>query len=420
MEISPVKKYGTLLSLYIAQSIPMSFFSTVVPVIMRQEEYSLASIGLLQLVKIPWIIKFFWAPLVDKTSHSLRDYKKWIFFSELFYALIILSTGFFKLSTDFSTIVILMVAAFVLSATQDIASDALAIRILRSKQRGFGNSMQAAGSFLGTMVGSGVLLMLYPKIGWQGLTILLAGFVMIALTPLFTFVRKEHEPPAEARPKVKWVDLFGFFTQKGIWRRLILLMFFYSGILGMLVIFKPFMVDLGFKVPKIAFIAGIYGTGIGACCTILAGWFLRKWGTRKTMIGIAAFNVITPIFFLVFHLFSLHSNWIYVGSALLWGGYGMASVTIYTASMNIVRKGLEGTDFTIQIVITHLSGLIMAIVAGRIGDALGYEGLFTMELILGLLVLIFVPMLFRERDDHKPTGHHHHSKGKQPEINHSN
>jgi MFS family permease len=176
MEISPVKKYGTLLSLYIAQSIPMSFFSTVVPVIMRQEEYSLASIGLLQLVKIPWIIKFFWAPLVDKTSHSLRDYKKWIFFSELFYALIILSTGFFKLSTDFSTIVILMVAAFVLSATQDIASDALAIRILRSKQRGFGNSMQAAGSFLGTMVGSGVLLMLYPKIGWQGLTILLAGF----------------------------------------------------------------------------------------------------------------------------------------------------------------------------------------------------------------------------------------------------
>jgi hypothetical protein len=98
----------------------------------------------------------------------------------------------------------------------------------------------------------------------------------------------------------------------------------------------------------------------------------------------------------------------------------MASVTIYTASMNIVRKGLEGTDFTIQIVITHLSGLIMAIVAGRIGDALGYEGLFTMELILGLLVLIFVPMLFREKDDHKPVGHHHHKIGKQPEINHSN
>jgi len=48
-------KFPVLFSLYIAQSIPMSFFSTVIPVIMRQEKYSLESIGLLQLVKLPWI-----------------------------------------------------------------------------------------------------------------------------------------------------------------------------------------------------------------------------------------------------------------------------------------------------------------------------------------------------------------------------
>ncbi|MBE0653957.1 MAG: MFS transporter, partial [Bacteroidales bacterium] len=56
--MTELKKYGTLLSLYLAQSIPMSFFSTVVPVIMRQENYSLESIGYLQLIKLPWILKF--------------------------------------------------------------------------------------------------------------------------------------------------------------------------------------------------------------------------------------------------------------------------------------------------------------------------------------------------------------------------
>ncbi len=399
MEIHPIKKFGTLFSLYVAQSIPMSFFSTVVPVIMRQESYSLASIGLLQLVKIPWIIKFLWAPLVDKSSRTLGDYKKWIFFSELFYALIILSTGFFSLETDFSTIIILMIAAFVLSATQDIASDALAIRILRKDQRGFGNSMQAAGSFIGTMVGSGVLLMLYTRIGWQGLTVLLAGFVILALGPVFTFVRKKHEPPVEIQKPVRWADLFGFFAQPGIWRRIVLLMFFYSGILGLLVMFKPFMVDLGFKVPRIAFVAGIYGTGIGALCTLLAGWLIKKAGIRRTLITVAFVNLITPLFFFAFHRFQLDHAWIYVGSALLWGGYGMASVSIYTASMNIVRKGMEGTDFTIQIVITHLVGILMAIVAGRLGDALGYEGLFGIEFLLGLLVLVLTPILYREPED---------------------
>jgi uncharacterized membrane protein YqaE (UPF0057 family) len=53
--------------------------------------------------------------------------------------------------------------------------------------------------------------------------------------------------------------------------------------------------------------------------------------------------------------------------------------------MDIVRKGREGTDFTIQIVITHLSSLILAVLSGKAGDALGYGNLFMIEIILCLL-----------------------------------
>ena len=41
---------ATFFCLYIAQTIPMSFFSTVIPVMMRQENFSLSAIGLLQLI----------------------------------------------------------------------------------------------------------------------------------------------------------------------------------------------------------------------------------------------------------------------------------------------------------------------------------------------------------------------------------
>ena len=125
--MTEIKKYGTLLSLYLAQSIPMSFFSTVVPVIMRQENYSLESIGYLQLIKLPWIIKFLWAPLLDRKGKSRKEYRKMILLSEVFYAVIILSIGFLDLSTDFKTIIVFMVIAFIASATQDIATDAFAI-----------------------------------------------------------------------------------------------------------------------------------------------------------------------------------------------------------------------------------------------------------------------------------------------------
>src|SRR5690554_7107452 len=177
-------KYFTLLTLYLAQSIPMSFFSTVVPVIMRMENYSLESIGYLQLIKLPWIVKFLWAPLVDGTSRNTKQYRRWILASEIFYAIVIFSIGFLNLETNFSTIIILMVIAFTASATHDIATDAFAILILKERERSLGNSMQSAGNFIGTLMGSGVLLVIYHYWGWQYLLFSLAAFVLIVLVPV--------------------------------------------------------------------------------------------------------------------------------------------------------------------------------------------------------------------------------------------
>jgi predicted MFS family arabinose efflux permease len=78
---------------------------------------------------------------------------------------------------------------------------------------------------------------------------------------------------------------------------------------------------------------------------------------------------------------------IYIGIGLLWGTYGFSTVAIYTTSMDIVRKGREGTDFTLQIVITHLSSLIIAVFSGKLGDLLGYNGLFSIEVLMCLLTL---------------------------------
>jgi len=59
-----------------------------------------------------------------------------------------------------------MVLAVIASATQDIATDAFAIHILKKRERGYGNSMQSAGGFAGSLIGSGVLLVVYYYLGW--------------------------------------------------------------------------------------------------------------------------------------------------------------------------------------------------------------------------------------------------------------
>jgi predicted MFS family arabinose efflux permease len=390
-------KYFTLLSLYLAQSIPMSFFSTVVPVIMRMENYSLESIGYLQLIKLPWIAKFFWAPFIDHTSQNLRHYRRWILGSELFYAIVIIGIGFLNLQTDFMTIVILMVIAFTASATQDIATDAFAILSLRKEERSLGNSMQSAGNFLGTMVGSGVLLVIYHYYGWSNLLFGLSGLVVLALIPVMIYKAPANRISHSSQKKVSWLDFAHFFKQKGIWRHVMLLLIFYSGIIGILTMLKPYLVDLGYSVKQIGFIVGIFGTGTGALMTIPAGIFIRKKGLKRTLYILPAVNLLVAIYFTGLTFTSHPAYLIYIGIGLLWAAYAMSSVFVYTLSMGIVRKGREGTDFTVQIVLTHLSSLIISVSSGKIADMFTYRGLFVAEIGIGVLIMVLLYSLYREK-----------------------
>ncbi len=397
MKQAEIKKYYTLLSLYLAQSIPMSFFSTVIPVIMRMEHYSLESIGYIQLIKLPWIVKMFWAPLVDRTSKTKRQYRRWILFSEVFYAMIIMSIGYLNLQTDFTTIIVLMVIAFTASATQDIATDAFAILILKKKERSLGNSMQSAGSFIGTMMGSGVLLIIYHYWGWLWLLRCLGLFVLFALIPVSLYNVRNGKELERSTKNVSPLEFIHFFRQKNIGGHILLLFLFYSGIIGILTMIKPYFVDLGYDIKEIGVISGIFGTACGVIMTMPAGFIIRKKGIVKSVWIFPVINVLVAAYFFGMTYTNHPIFMVYIAVALLWGTYAMSSVFVYTMGMQVVRKGREGTDFTIQIVITHLSSLIIAIMSGKIADALTYRGLFGIEIGLGILILILLPFIFKTK-----------------------
>jgi MFS family permease len=387
------KKFSTLFGLYIAQAIPMSFFSTVVPVIMRQENYSLESIGLLQLIKLPWIFKFLWAPLVDRSAGTIQNYRKWIISSELFYAVVILAIGFLDLRTDFILIIAMMIVAFIASATQDIATDAFAILILKRDERCTGNSMQSAGSFMGTLAGSGLLLVVYHYLGWQSLLFALSGFVVLALIPLFLY---RSARPAEIHEKsspASMMDIVSFFRVPDMWKRIIMLTLFYSGIIGSLAMLKPYLVDNGYSIKEIGVISGIAGTSLAATAALFAGFLMKRISRRNSMLLFASLIMFAALYLIV--AVTINSRTSVISAILLvWISYGMATVGVYTTSMDVVRKGREGTDFTLQIVITHLSSLIIAVFSGRLADFTGYGLLFRLEFLIAVLSFIAVFILF--------------------------
>lgn len=382
------------------QKIPMAFFSTVIPVIMRQENFSLEVIGMLQFLKLPWILKFLWSPSIDRSSKKVSDYKRWIYSSEIIYAAIVFAIAFLNLHVTPILVIGLVILAFIASATQDIATDALAVISFSDKDKSLVNSMQSVGGFAGAMIGSGGLLLIYHKMGWGNLLPFLALFVLLAIVPLIFFkggnIAKQNLESRTKMAKPSLNDLVGFFKQQGIWKQVIFLFLYYAGLIGTLSMFKPMLVDMGYSIKEIGIMSGVIGTSVGCLGSLMGGFIVRRIGRFWSRILFSLFVLLAAIYFiLLLTCLPINTVTLHLGVSLLWFSYGAATIVVYTTAMDNVRKGYEGTDFTIQTVITHLSGMLMAVGAGKLAGTYSYKVLFIVEMIIALTSLIYILVIFR-------------------------
>ena len=382
--------------LYIAQSIPSSFFATALQVMMREANYSLATIGLLQLVKLPWVVKFLWSPLVDRHCLTGRDFRRCIVVSEIVYAIFIILAGHLNVTDNLYLIIFMVMLSLVASATQDIATDALAILMHTGRDKSMVNSMQSMGSFGGALIGSGVLLLVLHQFGWHMVTPFLGVFVLLMLIPLLR--RKDlNIAQKDVRQRARLTDFASFFVQRGIWRQIGFLLLYYASIIGILSMMRPWLVDLGYSMKEIGVMSGIIGTSSAFCASFGAGFIVRRIGIFTARILFACFILLTTLYFLGLVMLGTPTTaMLYGGIVLMWMSYGMATIVVYTSAMECVRPGREGTDFTVQTVLTHLSGIIMAGLSGAVADHFGYHGLFLTEVIIASISLVYIILLFRK------------------------
>ncbi len=382
--------------LYIAQSIPSSFFATALQVMMREANYSLATIGLLQLVKLPWVVKFLWSPLVDRHCLTGRDFRRCIVVSEIVYAIFIILAGHLNVTDNLYLIIFMVMLSLVASATQDIATDALAILMHTGRDKSMVNSMQSMGSFGGALIGSGVLLLVLHRFGWHAVTPFLGVFVLLMLIPLLR--RKDlNIAQKDVRQRARLTDFASFFVQRGIWRQIGFLLLYYASIIGILSMMRPWLVDLGYSMKEIGVMSGIIGTSSAFCASFGAGFIVRRIGIFTARILFACFILLTTLYFLGLVMLGTPTTaMLYGGIVLMWMSYGMATIVVYTSAMECVRPGREGTDFTVQTVLTHLSGIIMAGLSGAVADHFGYYGLFLAEVIIASISLVYIILLFRK------------------------
>lgn len=414
--------YFLLFSLYWAQGLPVGFMTHALPVILRAQGVSLTHIGGFGLLMAPWAIKVLWAPWVDRYGNqAFGHYRTWIIPTQILTVAILIVLSFLPIQSlnhpqYLLAFFIALLCMNSVGATQDIATDGLAVNILKGNQQHVGNMFQVIGSRLGFIVGGGAILWALDFLNWQSTFLILAVIVLLNTLPILFYREPKHQNMADLKlldqtslnqNKIKISRsirqyLQYFFQSKRIWAWLLVLCSIKvtDGLSGP--ILKPLLVDLGLSLSQI----GVYITMLGAFAALvgagLAGIVLKYMQRSLALILFSILKLGSLVGFM--WLASLYTRQqpialglIYLINALEDMFSAMLLVVILTLVMQYSRKQHAGTDFTFQVSLMAMVSGVLYTLSGIVGDALGYQYYLMAIVIIGAVLLL--PLIFWQRQE---------------------
>ena len=393
----PVLKLSLLFSLYFAQGLPSGFLAHTLPALMRVQGVSLEYIGLIKLLALPWVLKFLWAPYVDRIGlRSLGPNKTWIISMQLLLGMLMFVVSFSSEHQMFGTFLLIFLFGVVLvnlaSATQDIATDGLAVNLLPIKMRGLVNSIQVSGFKVGMILTSSLMLLGFEYLGWSTSFRLLALMMMLLMIPAMLY--KPLLAAVSVTEKTEYSiykTYLGFFRQAKIWQWILVLCTYkFSDALGSAMI-KPMLVDQGFSLSDLAEIT-FYSSIVGLLGAVAAGGLFYRYGAKKLLLGAGALQAVGIASYALIVEHTKFDGLIYSISMFEQFVDGLSTVALFSVMMSQCRLSHEGADYTVQAsLLVLLSGLV-GVFSGLLASSIGFQSLFLFSGMAGLLALL--PVMF--------------------------
>lgn len=378
-----------LSSLYAAQGLPFGFFSLALPVLMREAGWSLTAIGLLQLLALPWLLKFLWAPWVD--HHGAR--RTWLLGLQGSSVLAALTLAWLDLGSPSRGLLLAVLVFNLLAATQDIVTDGLAVRVLAARERGLANAIQVGAYRLGMILGGGGLLWLWARTEGRVVFGVMAVLLALSTWPVWRMSEPDRAVDPEAAAAPRPVLTAGQLAL-GWWHRALtpgmltfaaLVFCFRFGDQMVSSLITPFVSDQGASKETIALMKGAVGSGASLVGALLGGVLMVRVNRRAAMLSTGLGQSLT---------FGL-----YLAAALGWGGMPllwwatvaegvvgtMATVALFALMMDASDPEHAGTDFTLLASVVVGVGSLGGIAGGVVGDALGYVWAFGIGTVLSAL-----------------------------------
>lgn len=378
---------GLLAGLYAAQSVTGSMVQTALPVVLRDSGMSLDRIGYLAVLFLPWALKFLWAPLIDRFLNE----RLWILGCQGGIVACFLAATALPPATHMAALAgVLLVMGF-LAATQDVATDSLAVKATDEETRGMASGASTAGAYVGFLIGGGLWLVVYSAAGWAISMAAMAGFVALLSVPVLLSGNLAATERSR-RPALRAAGLRRTLTNRALTSGLVFLVVYQAGIRMGSSMTGPYLVDKGVPVDVIGIVRGAGGAIAGFLAATGGAALVQTLGITRSIVAAAVLNVL--LLFLLAGLEFLGTVPPAAAVALLLvqgAAVALSFVALYAAMMNWCNPDQTATDFALLQSADALLAIVAAYAAGLLGHLFGYASLFLAAAVVVSLAILLSP-----------------------------
>lgn len=371
--------------LYFSQGFPFGIVNETVNLYLSFAGIDLGTIGLVGSVGLIWTLKFAWAPLVD----SGGTYRAWIFG-----ALIVLAVSLAALGAVppagalFWTALVLFVFA---SATQDIAIDALAIRVTPPNLLGIVNSVRVAAYRGAMIVAGGGVAILADRIGWRNAFATAAAVPLLVLALVaFTAPRESGAHDSEHNPLRGLVE---WMRRPGAGMLIAVILLYRLGDNSLMAMIRPYWVSRGFSATEV----GNVTTTLGMICTIAGaiagGAFVSRYGVYRGLVVLGIIQMLSNLTYAMVATTDAGRPALY-GAAIIetfCGGLGTAAFLSFL--MLICDRDNAATEYAMLSALFSVGRTFAVAFSGYVAQDLGFARYYWLTAALALPALLLLPRI---------------------------
>ena len=382
-----------LLGLGLSSGLPLALTGSTLQAWMASEKVDLRIIGIFSLVGLPYTIKVFWAPLMDRYSLPLLGRRRgWIAAMQVALAASILVMGWISpVSMPWMMASLALMTAF-FSASQDIVVDAYRADVLREHELGAGAATSVIGYRIALLISGALALILSDHIPWQMVyTSMAAVMLLCGAFTLWAPEPSEKVVPPKSLHDAIWKPLVSFFRRSGAVEMLIFIMVYKLGdaIAGAMT--TPFLIDIGFSRTDV----GAVNKGLGLLSTIMGtlagGGIIARMGVNRSLWLFAFLQAVSNLAFTALAL--LGKNYPAMVAAIgienICSGMGTAAFVAFL--MSLCDKRFTATQYALLTSFMAVTRVLAGVPTGYMVEGLGWAAFFTVSIAGALPGMLLLP-----------------------------